>query len=205
MMQNIMIVEDHAFVADATHALLSGINGLGKVATYGTAEQVKVALATERTFWSLILLDLEVPGAVGLSLAAHIKEAGLAPITCVLTGTYREDYVTQIRDDGFLGYILKASPTAELEDSLRLVLRHKSVFPPLGGGAVATGSIMLTRRQKEVLQLVGRGMTSKEIARQLALTPGTVDNHITASLAALDARTRSEAITKALALGLVRC
>lgn len=203
-MQNIMIVEDHPLVAEATQALLKSTNGLGKVATYATAEQVRNALATERTYWSLILLDLDVPGAVGLSLAAHIKQAGLAPITCILTGTYREDYVMQARKDGFLGYILKASRTAELEQSLRSVLRHQQVFPPVGGAAIAKGSIMLTRRQKEVLQLVGSGLTSKEIARQLQLTPGTVDNHINASIAVLNAHTRSEAVTKALALGFVR-
>lgn len=203
-MQNIMIVEDHPLVAEATKALLSGTARVGRIATFSTAEQVRNALATERTFWSLILLDLDVPGAVGLSLAAHIKQAGLAPITCILTGTYREDYVMQARKDGFLGYILKASRTADLEQSLRSVLQHQQVFTPLGGEAIAKGLITLTQRQKEVLQLVGSGLTSKEIAKKLQLTPGTVDNHITASIAALDAHTRSEAVTKALALGFVR-
>ncbi|MGO4395860.1 response regulator transcription factor [Variovorax sp. M-6] len=202
-MNNVMIVEDHRFVAEATEGLLRSTPGVGKIAIYGTADDVMSALAVECACWTLILLDLDVPGATGLSLAASIKEAGLAAITCILTGTYCEDYARQVKEQGFLGYILKASPTIELAKSLELVLAHKPVFPALGGADAARGRISLTRRQKEVLQLVARGLMSKEIARQLNVTPGTVDNHITAAAAVLGARTRSEAVSKALPLGLI--
>ncbi|MDP9933489.1 DNA-binding NarL/FixJ family response regulator [Variovorax paradoxus] len=62
----------------------------------------------------------------------------------------------------------------------------------------------MTRRQREILHLIARGMTSKEIAQQLKSTPGSINNHIMASIAALGADSRSEAVTKALRLGLVR-
>jgi DNA-binding NarL/FixJ family response regulator len=196
-MQNVMIVEDHPFVADAMRALISQMPGVGEVVTHGTAGEVMDALAARRAHWSLILLDLEGAGAVGLFLVAHILQIGLAPITCILTDDDREDQVEQIRDGGFVGYLLKSWSTAEMFEALTAVFARRKFFPCTAEGP-------LTRRQREILQMVALGMTSKEIAQQLGSTPGSINNHIMASIAALNARTRSEAVTKALMLGLVR-
>jgi DNA-binding NarL/FixJ family response regulator len=201
---NVMIVEDHRFVADATVNLLRDLPGVGEITTYGTADEAKSALAAQPGCWGLILLDLDVPGAVGLSLAKHIRQLGLAPITCILTGTYSESYIAQARAEGFLGYILKASAADELEQSLRQVLGGQRIFPALGHESIVKSSILLTLRQRDVLELVASGMTSKEVARQLQLTLGTVNNHIAASMTALGARNRLEAVTKALELALIQ-
>lgn len=176
---------------------------VGKVEIYASASEVVRILAADSTRWDLILLDLDVPGATGLSLAAQIRDAGLARITCVLTGAERPDFVSRVRRDGFQGYILKSSPTSELDASLQSALLGRKVFPTHKENSKPVAAD-LTKRQREALQLAGAGWTSKEIARELQVAPGTVDNHIYGSIAALGVRTRAEAVAKALMLGMIR-
>jgi two-component system response regulator DesR len=204
-MRDILIVEDHPFVAEATRALLEKSSAVREVVTVGTAEAAVAVIACDISRWRLILLDLDIPGAVGLSLVRQIKDLGLAPITCVLTGIDRKDYVAQVRRQGFLGYVLKAARTSQLDEALSSVLFCKPTFPASHGIEDAdTRHAALTRRQAEILQFVGEGKTSKEIGRILNLSPGTVDNHIAASIAALGTKTRSEAVQRALMLGFIR-
>ncbi|SCK09044.1 two-component system, NarL family, response regulator DesR [Variovorax sp. HW608] len=192
-------------VADTTKAMLHAMSSEDPITitTHATAKEVIQALEAQSQRWDLILLDLDVPGATGLSLAAHIKDAGLAPVTCILTGTGRPDYVAQTFKDEFQGYILKSSPTSDLDAYLQSALMGKKVFPAPDTDAAQTNAVALTKRQREVLQLVGTGSTSKQIARYLGVAPGTVDNHIHASIAALGVRTRAEAVAKALMLGFI--
>jgi DNA-binding NarL/FixJ family response regulator len=202
---DILIVEDHAFVAESTKALLEVSGGTaGEIITAGTAQEVRALLHADRRRWRLILLDLEIPGATGLSLAREIKELGLAPITCVLTGADHAGYVTQVRNDGFLGYVLKAAKTRELHAAMTAVLAGRPAFPAADAGQGAERVPALTRRQAEILQLVGDGLTSKAIGQMLRLSPGTVDNHVAAAIAALGSKTRSEALRRALLLGLIK-
>lgn len=203
MSLNIMIVEDQPYVAEATKLLLGGDPSIGVIETFSTADETKGALAQDRDKWGLILLDLMVPGAVGMSLAAHIRDCGLASITCILTGTYKEEYVAAARRDGFRGYILKAATTEAVIEGLHTILSGERVFPPDEVPPGTAEMVMLTPRQQAVMAMVGKGLTSKEIAKALSLTPGTVDNHIQASVYALGAKNRAEAAMKALALGLI--
>lgn len=203
MSLNIMIVEDQPYVAEATKLLLGGDPSIGAIETFTSADEAKGALAQDREKWGLILLDLIVPGAVGMSLAAHIRDCGLASITCILTGTYKQEYVAAARRDGFRGYILKAATTEAVIGGLRAILSGQRVFPPEEALSGTAEMVMLTPRQQAVMAMVGKGLTSKEIAKALNLTPGTVDNHIQASVYALNAKNRAEAAMKALALGLI--
>ena len=203
MSLNIMIVEDQPYVAHATKLLLGGDPSIGVIETFTTADEVRGALAQGGETWGLILLDLVVPGAVGMSLAAHIRDCGLASTTCILTGTYKEEYVAAARRDGFRGYIPKAATTEAVVEGLRSILSGHRVFPPDEVPRGTAEMVILTPRQQAVMAMVGKGLTSKEIAKSLNLTPGTVDNHIQASVYALGAKNRAEATMRALALGLI--
>jgi DNA-binding NarL/FixJ family response regulator len=201
---DILIIEDHAFVAESTKTLLEVRGGVaGEIITAGTADGARTLLRADRRRWRLILLDLGIPGAIGLSLAREIKDLGLAPVTCVLTGTNHPGYIAQVRNDGFLGYVPKAAKAEELHAALTAVLEGRPAFS-VDDSEGDRQRPALTRRQAEVLQLTGAGMTSKEIGQVLKLSPGTVDNHIAAAIAALDGKTRSEAVQRALVFGLIK-
>ena len=101
----------------------------------------------------------------------------------------------------FLGYIVKALPYAEFEIALDRVLRGEQTFPKHDFHSQL--SMRLTRRQEQLLDLVRCGMSSKEIARTVSLSEGSVSNCINAAMKALEVTSRSHAVAKALELGLL--
>lgn len=204
-MKSILIVEDHPFVAEATKELITRSHPSVGVVVANTADEAIRVLDRGEHDWKLILLDLDVPGAIGLSLAMDIKARGLQGITCILTGTYNTDYIAHAQANGFLGYVLKAIAVGSLETALLKVLSSERVFPAEDPGLAASGGLpVLTRRQLEVIRLVGEGKTSKEIAKLLSLAPGTVNDHVEAAMVELKVNSRAHAVQKALQMGLLR-
>lgn len=204
VMNEVLIVEDHPFVADATQRLLGASYPLLKSVILTNAEDACKAFADPDRAWHRILLDLDIPGAHGLSVAAEIQRQGLASITCVVTGNTRSDYVAQIKSMGFLGYVGKGIEVSEFADALSMIFVGSRAFPTNEVDPQARlDAPRITLRQREVLDLVRQGCNSKEIARRLHLSMGTVNNHINAVMAALDVNSRSHAVARAIELGML--
>jgi len=177
---DVLLIEDQPVVSEATTDKISRDARVGIIEICNTADQALQALRWQPERWGLIFLDLDVPGAVGLSLAMEIKRLGKAPITCILTGSQRPDYIAQIEAEGFLGYILKAMEVDALVRALDAALAGNRVFPAMScpGADVPR----LTVRQTQCLQLVSEGKSSKQIAQILSLHAGTVNYHIDSAM-----------------------
>jgi DNA-binding NarL/FixJ family response regulator len=201
-MNEVLIVEDHPFVADATKRLLSANYPLLNAFVATNADEAIRALADPDRAWHRILLDLDIPGAHGLSVAAEVQKHGLAGIACVVTGNMRGDYVAQIKAMGFLGYIGKGIEVRDFDASLAEIFVGRLAFPSADASARADAP-RITTRQREVLDLVRTGCNSKEIGRRLHLSTGTVNNHINAVMAALEVNNRSHAVGRAIELGML--
>jgi two-component system, NarL family, response regulator DesR len=197
---DILLVEDQPVVSEATVQKLRLTPGIGHIEIRDTAESALLALREEPDRWGLIFLDLEVPGAVGLSLAMEIKKLGKAGITCVVTGKEHTDFIAQVKAEGFRGYILKSSVVRDLEIGLAKVIAGETIFPDESASAEA---VRLTTHQKECLRLVGEGLTSKEIARIRKVHPSTVNYHLDSAVAQLKAINRHHAVHVAVALGII--
>lgn len=202
-MIDVLLVEDQPLVSEAASYKISLNPRVASIHVCNTADKALRALSPPRDRWGLIFLDLGVPGAVGLSLAMDIQRLGKAPITCILTGERRTDYVAQIAACGFLGYILKAVETKDLLMDLNRAIEGKPVFPPDDPLNAAEAVPRLTARQRECLQLVSEGKTTKQIAQMLGLHPGTVNSHIDCALDALRVSSRAHAVQRALKYGLL--
>jgi len=203
-MNEVLIVEDHPFVAEATKELLSRAYPLVSTTVRSNASAAIEALTDPNRTWHRILLDLDIPGAHGLSVATEIQRQGLAGIACVVTATHRSDYVAQIKAMGFLGYIVKATPVDEFAAALGKIFVGVQSFATLPEGAQVRHEVVrLTRRQAQILDLVRTGSNSKQIGRSLKLTEGTVNNHINAAMSALEVSTRSHAVAKAIECGML--
>lgn len=202
-MINVLFVEDQPLVSEATAEKIARSPSVANIEICNSAEKALLALKATPDRWGLILLDLDVPGAVGLSLAMKIKKIGKEGCTCILTGTYRADYIAQTKAIGFQGYILKAIEIKELEASLDKAIAGEKVFPDMPGLGADSGAIRLTNRQCQCLEFVGAGQSTKEIARLLSLHPGTVNYHIDSAMEALGVKSRAHAVQKALQLGLL--
>jgi DNA-binding NarL/FixJ family response regulator len=201
-MINVLFIEDQPAVSEATADKISRNPLVAEIQICNTAEKTLAVLRDEPDRWGLIFLDLDVPGAVGLSLAMEIKNLGKAPITCILTGNPREDYIAQISTAGFQGYMLKAMEISELEKELNRAIAGEQVFPSVGRSN-ATETPRLTGRQCECLQLVRENKSAKEIAQILSMHPGTVNYHIDSAMDALNVNSRAHAVSIALQFGLL--
>jgi DNA-binding NarL/FixJ family response regulator len=197
----VLIVEDHPLVAQAMVGELSRADSSLDLHVCGNAESAMALLTGEGKAWFRIFLDLDVPGAYGLSLARQIHGIDLHTRCCVLTALNNGELITEVYRLGFLGYIVKASPYGDFERGLAAVMAGERTFPlqRVGGQAL----IRISRRQEQLLDGVRRGMSSKDLARELCLTEGTVSNCINSAMKALNVSTRTHAVAKALELGLL--
>ena len=159
------------------------------------------ALEDPAMHWFRIFLDLDVPGARGLSLVREVQRLGLETRCCVVTALDRADLINEVRTMGFLGYLVKATPYDEFAAFVNQVLAGEHAFPEAGW--VKEPTTRLTKKQGQLLDCVRRGMSSKAIANTLFLSEGTINNNINAALKALGVTSRSHAVAKALELGLL--
>jgi DNA-binding NarL/FixJ family response regulator len=195
---SVLIVEDHPLVAEATADLLRRKHPALRVVC---AESAKAALERPCTDWFRIFVDLEVPGAHGLSLVREIAARGYAQRCCVVTAFDNLAVIREARDLGVLGYIVKTSTVAEFVKALDAVLLGYPVFPSECAGLEPR--VRLTRRQLQLLVLLQRGFSSKQIAVEWAISEGTVNNHVGALLRALSVCNRTHAVARAAELGLL--
>lgn len=201
-MKPVLIVEDHPLVGEAMRDVLARSGGDLEPHLCPDAPAARKEVSDPQRNWFRIFLDLDVPGARGLSLAREIRDLGLQTRCCIVSGSDKQHLIEEAQRLGFLGYIVKAIPSAEFARALGHVLNGESVFPPTTAAANQR-SIRLTRRQEQLLDCVQRGMSSKDIARALFLSEGTVNNGITAAMKALNVTSRSHALAKAFELGLL--
>ncbi|PZQ76175.1 MAG: hypothetical protein DI530_18455 [Sphingomonas sp.] len=202
-MNDVLIVEDHPFVAEATQRLVSKTYPLLQVTLCSSADEAMSAINDDSKAWHRILLDLDVPGAHGLSLAMELHAANMQGITCIVSASKRRDFVAQVRGLGFLGYIQKAMPMNEFPAALDRVFRGERVFSDLSDGP-REEIPRLTKRQTEILDLLRHGLRDREIAERLGLVEGTVTNQIKSITSELKARSRSHAVALAIDLGLLK-
>lgn len=206
-----LIADDHAMMREA----LAGAVAIGwPQAIVTLAPDFPAAWAAAAALPDLIISDLVMPGAPPLEGIRRLRE--IAPDTPILVVTGNEDDATLLAlfDLGIAGLAPKTSKSAVIEAAIGLVLAGGRYLPPRvielasrrGGAAIApapSSAIRLTQRQLDVLALIARGQSNKEIARELDLSPATVKAHTAAAMAALDASNRTDAVMKARARGLI--
>ena len=197
----VLIVEDHPLVAEITADLIARCEPSIEPIICLNAAQTVDRLDSETDEWFRIFLDLGVPGAYGLSLANEIRSRGLAGRCCVVTAVQNREYIQEVRNAGFLGYIFKAAPVAEFTEALRAILDGNTWFQPPASTKAPSGR--LTRRQLQLLEALRLGLSTRQMAARLHLTEGTVNNYVAATLHIFEASSRAHAVARAIELGLL--
>jgi DNA-binding NarL/FixJ family response regulator len=200
----ILIVEDHPLYAQATRAEIERMLPNAQAVLADTLE-VALAAVAEAAF-DHILLDLDIPGAQGLSALQALQTAQPAARIAILSGEDAPPVMRRAFEQGAVGYIPKTLPTALFAGALRLLLEGGFYFPPtaaLGSAPAPHRRDALSEREIEVLSHMTTG-TNKEIARAMGLSPNTIKQHVATILRKLDAGTRAEALLKAVRQGLIR-
>lgn len=190
----ILIVDDHIMIREALAALLALESDITIVGQAGTGAEALTFLSNPQHTADVVLLDIEMPELDGLTTCAAIRSRFPEIRVLVLTTFGRPGYVQRALDAGASGFLVKDSPSKQLADAVRRVFRgERTVDPVLAVEALTRGPSPLTDRETDVLRIVSSGGTIADIARTLALSQGTVRNHVSNAMVKTGARTRSEA------------
>ena len=178
----IVLAEDHVLVREGLKMLLSTQPSLEIVAETGDGRAVEALVRDSRA--GLLVLDLGLPGMHGVEVAAAVKAAFADAVkVLVLTGDLSPASVRQALAAGADGYVHKSEDTGELLDAVAAVLvgrqyvskRIAQMFQPLSRSGEAPGTA--TPREQEIMSLVARGLSNREIAELLEISLATVRTH----------------------------
>jgi DNA-binding NarL/FixJ family response regulator len=201
----ILVVDDHPIVRGGIVALLADADDMTVIGEAPDGEAaVTMALELEP---DLVLMDLRMPGIDGDEATARIL-AERPGIRVVILTTYETDasILTAI-EAGASGYLLKAAPQEELLAGIRSVARGEVALAPSIAAMlvkrVATPTVSLSPREKQVLALVAQGDSNPAIAGKLFVTEATVKTHLLHAFEKLEVNDRTRAVTKAMELGLL--
>jgi DNA-binding NarL/FixJ family response regulator len=208
----IVVVDDHPVVRDGLVAMLQTQPDLEVVGEAGDGEEALRAI--ERLAPDVVLLDLELPRLDGVGVLRALREHGGASRAIVFTVFDTDERIISAVEEGAAGYLLKGAPRSELFDAIRVVHGGGSLLQPLVASKVLrhvarrerqpeSAPLVLTPRERSVLELLARGRSNKEIAAALGVTERTVKFHVSAIFAKLGAGNRTEAVTRAVQVGLV--
>ena len=194
-MIRVLLAEDQAMIREALAALLSFEDDIEVVAKVGRGDEVAGAAKDAKP--DVALLDIEMPGADGLTAAAALRRECPGIKIIILTTFGRPGYLRRAMESGASGFIVKDSPADKLVRTIRDVLAGQRVIDPdLAAAALAEGASPLTPRERDVLAAAAReeGATLAQIAAMLYLSEGTVRNYLSSCIQKTSARNRAEAI-----------
>ncbi|MDA8274960.1 MAG: response regulator transcription factor [Actinomycetota bacterium] len=200
----VVIVDDHELLRTGTRRILEEAGGFAVV---GEAGDGPAALAlVDELDPDVVLVDIRLPSTNGIDLARRIVDGHPDATVVVLSAYDDEDYVRAALSVGASAYLLKTTPGAELVRAIHDARRGTVVLDPgVVGARSAAGADdaagALTARERQVVRLVARGLANKAIARQLSISPRTVEAHLNHAFEKLGASSRTELVTVALATG----
>jgi DNA-binding NarL/FixJ family response regulator len=208
----ILLADDHVLVRAGFRALLADLPGVQVIAEASDGRQA-LTLAKEQQP-DLVLMDIAMPGLNGLEATARIVQACPYVRVVILSMHTNEEYVIQALQAGATGYLLKDADAAELELAVRSVSRGGTYLSPQVSKQVIEDYLQrighdtspferLTPRQREVLQLIAEGHTSRQIAQILGISLKTVESHRGALMDRLDIRDVAGLVRYAIRTGLV--
>jgi DNA-binding NarL/FixJ family response regulator len=209
----ILLVEDHALVRAGMRALLQKIEGIEVIADVGDGWEAIKSVQTDPP--DLVLMDIAMPGLNGLDATARIVKESPTTRVILLSMYANEEYLRQALQVGASGYLLKGAELAELELALKTVARgERYLTPAVVKYAIEayceksegpTGPLAkLSMRQREILQLVAEGQTTKDIAQRLSLSVKTVETHRSQLMERLDIHDVPGLVRFAMRVGVIQ-
>lgn len=199
----ILIVDDHPVVRAGLVSLLRRQPGVKIAGAAHSGEEAMEVL--KRSTVDVMLLDLRMPSVSGIDLLNLLKSHEDQPKTIILSSYEYEEEIYQAVKAGARGYLSKNAPRDEILAAIERVAAGGTYFPEriMHWIEKREGRSGLSAREIEILEMVSRGLTNKEIARILQISHYTVRNHINHISAKLQVADRTEAATVALRQGII--
>jgi DNA-binding NarL/FixJ family response regulator len=209
----VLLADDHDLFRAGIRSLLRNVAGIEVVAEAASGREALRLCQTQHP--DVALMDIMMPDLNGLDAAARLAAISPSTRTIILSMNASEEYVLQALRCGAAGYLLKNISPSELEQAIREVARGETYLTPavskhviaaylqrVGGGEISSLE-RLTPRQREILQLVAEGNTTKAIARKLDLSAKTVEMHRSQLMEALDIHDIAGLVRYAIRMGVI--
>jgi DNA-binding NarL/FixJ family response regulator len=207
----VVLADDHAAVRSGIRLILEG----GGIEVIGEAGDGAAAVRLARELRpDVVLMDIRMPGTDGIDATRSIVDEGVAAVL-VLTSFDIDEYVFGAIRAGAVGFVLKSTTAPMLLSAVERVAAGDGVLAPevtrrmleafVGGARLAQPHPLvdsLTTREREVLVLLGRGLSNAEIAAELVVSPTTAKTHVSRTLAKLGVASRMQAAVLAREAGL---
>jgi len=215
----VVLADDHTLMRAGMRALLESMAGIEVVAEASDGREALELIRQHQP--DVVVMDITMPGLNGLEATLRVVQECPRVGVLILSMHANEEYVMQALRAGATGYLLKNVVTAELEFALRAVARGESYLSPAISKQVIAAYLrrvrgpeerprgaaspyqLLTPRQREILQLITEGHTTKEIAQRLQLSVKTVETHRTQLMQRLDLHDIAGLVRYAIRLGLL--
>jgi DNA-binding NarL/FixJ family response regulator len=213
----VLLVDDQALFREGLETLLSVNEDIQVVGQAGNGQEA-LEVAT-KVHPDVVLMDVRMPVLDGVRATRLLKEALPQCRVIVLTTFDDDEYIFDALRMGAVGYLLKDVASTQLIEAIRAAARGQSILEPSVAAKVIAeftrvSSMVpaaqmeglvepLSERELEILALITKGASNKEIANQLFIAEGTVKNHVTHILSKLGVRDRTQAALKARELGLL--
>ncbi len=208
----VIVVDDHTVVRRGITAFLEvlpGITAVGEASTGAEALELLERLARDGALPDVALIDIKMPGMDGPQTIARMRDRFPAVRPVILTGYTEIEYAHAALAAGAAGYVLKDATPAQVEQAIRNAARGGMYLDPAVAGGLAsrmvtpTGLAALTEQERNVLALVARGLSNREIGARLHISERTVRSHMSGVLAKLGLESRTQAALLAVREGLV--
>jgi DNA-binding NarL/FixJ family response regulator len=217
---SVLLADDQALVRAGFRALLNAEPDIEVVAE--AADGVEAVRLAQQTTPDVVLMDIRMPGVDGLEATRRIAaDPALSGTKVVILTTFElDEYVFEALRTGASGFLVKDTEPVELLRGVRAVAAGDALLSPsvtrrvIGefatpGGRVHAGVpptelAQLTDREREVMVLVGEGLSNDEIASRLVISPATAKTHVSRAMIKLGARDRAQLVVYAYEAGLIR-
>jgi DNA-binding NarL/FixJ family response regulator len=210
-MIRVLLADDHVLVRAGVRALLERMPGIEVVAEAGDGAEALQLVKSQRP--QVVLMDITMPGMNGLEAAARIAREFPHSRVVVFSMHATKQYVLQAFRAGAAGYLLKEAQPEELESAIRTVARGETYVAPSIAGyvvedvrsrpAAPSGLDRITWRQREILQLIAEGRTTKQMSQRLGIGVRTVETHRADLMDRLNIHDVAGLVRFAVATGLV--
>ena len=204
MIIKVFIVDDHYMVIEGIHSLLQNEKSIEWSGHATNAVSCLAFLQQQQP--DVILMDINLPDKSGIDLCKQVKEKYPSIFIIGLSTFNQLSFIQKMMDSGASGYLLKNASQTELMEAIETVAKGKIYFSDEASKTLQKNEathIILTRREKEVLELIAEGMTNNVIGQKLFISTATVDTHRKHLLAKLNAKNTASLVRMATQLQLI--
>lgn len=190
----VFIVDDHYMVVEGIRSLLQNESGIEWLGHASNAESCLAFLKNQLP--DVILMDINMPGRNGIELCRDVKSTYNHVFVLGLSTFNQQSLIQNMMNSGASGYVLKNASQRELLDAIEAIAQGKEYLSDEAAAILKTdeSAPVVTRREKEVLELLADGLTNNEIAEKLFVSAATVDTHRKSLITKLGAKNTPELI-----------